>query len=381
MTIFRRYSAIPALAALVFSVSGSLAAAANTWNTLTQYQYVTSSGSSDSTLTRDWFAGVNGYYQTGTAGTVTEVGAVLTSPATNSTNVCDFSGSSYSNVNTVSGVNNYTSKAPITNATLLSNGAAFYTGNPAAAGTNPNFYVAGTGLTYVAQNRNNTFANANGSNLRMRNQNVELGATAGTTSQGITYLGYTTLSQPTTLSSGSFVFALALGASGADTGSYNPGFRAAIQDTSGQWWLSAWATGKYTGTPGGTGSGVPFTLDMNTGAYALSYGASGTAMVGTDFVATGTTPGWYQYTPATSSSGALSLLDTATAPFSATFTGTAQAFGFYFGQTGVTSFRARGFEVLQSPAAVPEPATVGMTALGLGALVAARATRHMRRRS
>ena len=92
-------------------------------------------------------------------------------------------------------VTNYTSKAPITSATLLSNGAAFYTGNPAAAGTNPNFYVAGTGLTYVAQNKNNTFANANGSNLRMRNQNVELGATAGTTSQGITYLGYTTLSQ------------------------------------------------------------------------------------------------------------------------------------------------------------------------------------------
>ena len=79
MTAFRRFSAIPAIAALVFSVSGSFAAAQGTWNVLTQYQYAISTGTSDSTLTAasDWFSGVNAYYRTGTAGTApTGLGAV-----------------------------------------------------------------------------------------------------------------------------------------------------------------------------------------------------------------------------------------------------------------------------------------------------------------
>jgi hypothetical protein len=48
----------------------------------------------------------------------------------------------------------------------------------------------------------------------------------------------------------------------------------------------------------------------------------------------------------------------------------------YFGEADSNiGFRIRGFEVIS---AVPEPATVGMTALGLCALVATRAARRQR---
>jgi hypothetical protein len=110
---------------------------------------------------------------------------------------------------------------------------------------------------------------------------------------------------------------------------------------------------------------------MNTGGYSL--GNTGTA---SPYAVTGTTQGWYPYTPATLASSSLSLLDTSTASLSQYFTGTAQAFGVYFGQTASNiGFRLRGFEVIQ---AVPEPATVGLTALGLCALVAARVARRRR---
>ena len=97
-------------------------------------------------------------------------------------------------------------------------------------------------------------------------------------------------------------------------------------------------------------------------------------------VSTGTTQGWYQYAPATVASSGLALLDTSTATYSQYFTGTAQAFGVYFGQAASNiGFRVRGFEVIY---AVPEPATVGLTALGLGSLVATRMVRRrLRRRS
>ena len=163
-------------------------------------------------------------------------------------------------------------------------------------------------------------------------------------------------SSPTTLSSGTYVYALALSTNGTDQTRYNQSFRAAIQDTTGQWWLSAWTSGTYTGTPA-----YPYTLDMNTGAF--SNGWSGTS---SPFAVTGTTQGWFQYTPATLSSGSLALLNTATATFSQYFTGTAQAFGVYFGQAASNiGFRLRGFEVLHSPVAVPEPSTYAMALAGI----------------
>ena len=116
MTAFRRFSAIPAIAALVFSFSGSFAAAQGTWNVLGQYQYVISSGTSDSTLTStsDWFSGVNTYYRTGTAGPApTGPGTVYTANAS----ALDFTGSAYTTTGTVgSGTGamyNYISKSPI----------------------------------------------------------------------------------------------------------------------------------------------------------------------------------------------------------------------------------------------------------------------------
>ena len=378
MTAFRRFSAIPAIAALVFSVSGSFAAAQNTWNVLSQYQYAVSTGTSDSTLTSttDWFYGVNTYYRTGTAGTApTGFGSVYTGSST-SLSAVDFSGASYSNIGQVGSVYNYTSKAAITNSTNL------VTVTPMATGTGPitssrpasltnNLYVAGPGMNYIAQDAGQPFSSsANGANFRIRNGSSGdlnlIGATNGVNnSTGITFLGYASVT-PTTLSSGTYVYALALSTNGADPARYDQSFRAAIQDTTGQWWLSAWASGTYSGTPA-----YPYTLDMKTGAY--SNGFSGTA---SPFAVTGTTQGWYQYTPATLSSSGLSLLDTSTATFSQYFTGTAQAFGVYFGQNANNiGFRIRGFEVIN---AVPEPATVGMTALGLGALVATRATRRRR---
>jgi len=378
MTAFRRFSAIPAIAALVFSVSGSFAAAQNTWNVLSQYQYAVSTGTSDSTLTSttDWFYGVNTYYRTGTAGTApTGFGSVYTGSST-SLSAVDVSGASYSNIGQVGSVYNYTSKAAITNSTNL------VTVTPMATGTGPitssrpasltnNLYVAGPGMNYIAQDAGQPFSSsANGANFRIRNGSSGdlnlIGATNLTNnSTGITFLGYASAA-PTTLSSGTYVYALALSTNGADPARYTQSFRAAIQDTTGQWWLSAWASGTYSGTPA-----YPYTLDMKTGAYSNGY--SGTA---SPFAITGTTQGWYQYTPATLASSGLALLDTSTATYSQYFTGTAQAFGVYFGQNANNiGFRIRGFEVIN---AVPEPATVGMTALGLGALVATRATRRRR---
>ena len=373
MSNFCRFSVIPAVAALVFSISNSFTA---TWDVVTQYQYAVSPGASDSTLTStsDWFSGVNTYYRTGTAGTApTGFGSVYVG-SSSSLGAVDFSGASYSNIGQVGSVYNYTSKAPITNTTML------YTGTPmATTGTPPaipvgyltsNLHVAGPGMNYIAQNAGQSFANLNGSAFRLRNGssgevNLIGAASASTpnTSTGITFLGYTSVA-PTTLSSGTFVYALALSASGADPARYDNSFRAAIQDTTGQWWLSAWASGVYAGTPA-----LAYTLDMNTGEYS-----SGNS---TSYAVTGTTQGWYHYTPASLNSSGLALLDTTTASYSQYFTGTAQAFGVYFGEADSNiSFRLRGFEVLNSPAPVPEPGTVGMTALGLCALVAA-----LRRRS
>ena len=383
MSAFCRFSVIPAVAALVFSVSNSFADAQNTWNVLSQYQYAVSPGASDSTLTStsDWFSGVNTYYRTGTAGTAPFGFGSVYAGDSSSRSAVDFSGASYSNIGQVGSVYNYTSKAPITNTTML------YTGTPmATTGTPPaqpgyysltsNLYVAGPGMNYIAQNAGQSFANLNGSVFRLRNGSSGdlnlLGAASASppnTSTGITFLGYTSVA-PTTLSSGTFVYALALSTSSTDPARYDNSFRAAIQDTNGQWWLSAWASGTYAGTPG-----LPYTLDMNTGAYFNGY--SGTSTGDPAFGVTGTAQGWYEYTPATLASNGLSLLDTATAPYSQYFTGTAQAFGVYFGEADSNiGFRLRGFEVLNSPAPVPEPGTVGMTALGLCALVAA-----LRRRS
>jgi hypothetical protein len=376
MTAFRRFSAIPAIAALVLSVSGSFAAAQGTWNVLTQYQYAVSTGTSDSTLTStsDWFYGVNTYYRTGTAGTApTGFGSVY-SGSNGSLAAVDFSGASYSNIGQVGSVYNYTSKAAITNTTNLFTGTPMATGTPTSPSSlTPNLYVPGPGMNYIAQNAGQSFANVNGSAFRLRNGSsgdVNLTGASNTapanTSTGITFLGYASAS-PTTLSSGTYVYALALSTNGADPARYDQSFRAAIQDTTGQWWLSAWKSGTYSGTPP-----LPYTLDMKTGAFS-----GGTA---SSFAITGTTQGWYQYTPATVASSGLALLDTSTATYSQYFTGTAQAFGVYFGQAASNiGFRVRGFEVIY---AVPEPATVGLTALGLGGLVATRMVRRrLRRRS
>ena len=378
MTAFGRFSAIPAIAALVFSVSGSFAAAQGTWNVLSQYQYAVSTGTSDSTLTStsDWFSGVNAYYRTGTAGTAPIGFGSVYSGSSSSLSAVDFSGASYSNIGTVGSVSNYTSKAAITNTTNLFTGTPMATGTPTSPSSlTPNLYVAGPGMNYIAQNAGQSFASVAGSAFRLRNGSsgdVSLtGASSSSpanTSTGITFLGYTSVSQ-TTLSSGTFVYALALSTSGADPARYDQSFRAAIQDTTGQWWLSAWASGTYASTPA-----LAYTLDMNTGGYSL--GNTGTA---SPYAVTGTTQGWYQYTPASLASSSLSLLDTSTASLSQYFTGTAQAFGVYFGQAASNiGFRLRGFEVLNSPVAVPEPATVGLTALGLCALVAARVARRRR---
>ena len=378
MTAFGRFSAIPAIAALVFSVSGSFASAQGTWNVLSQYQYAVSTGTSDSTLTStsDWFSGVNAYYRTGTAGTAPIGFGSVYSGSSSSLSAVDFSGASYSDIGTVGSVSNYTSKAAITNSTNLFTGTPMATGTPTSPSSlTPNLYVAGPGMNYIAQNAGQSFASLNGSAFRLRNgSSGDLNLTGASnnatpnTSTGITFLGYTSAT-PTTLSSGTFVYALALSTNGSDPARFDQSFRAAIQDTTGQWWLSAWASGTYAGTPA-----LAYTLDMNTGGYSL--GNTGTA---SPYAVTGTTQGWYQYTPATLASSSLSLLDTSTATLSPYFTGTAQAFGVYFGQAASNiGFRLRGFEVLNSPVAVPEPATVGLTALGLCALVAARVARRRR---
>jgi hypothetical protein len=380
MTAFRRFSAIPAIAALVLGVSGSFAAAQGTWNVLGQYQYAVSTGTSDSTLTStsDWFYGVNTYYRTGTAGAApTGFGSVY-SGSSASLSAADFSGSSYSNIGQVGSVYNYTSKAPITNSTNLFTGTPMATGaTPSPLSLTPNLYVAGAGMNYIAQNAGQSFAAQNGSNFRLRNGSsgdVNLTGASNSapanTSTGITFLGYTSVT-PTTLSSGTYVYALALSTNGSDQVRYDNSFRAAIQDTTGQWWLSAWKSGTYSGTPP-----LAYTLDMKTGAYFSPWSSITGTYSGTSapYIATGTTQGWYQYNPATLASSGLSLLDTSTASFSQYFTGTAQAFGVYFGEADSNiGFRIRGFEVIH---AVPEPATVGMTAFGLCALAATRAARR-----
>jgi hypothetical protein len=380
MTAFRRFSAIPAIAALVLGVSGSFAAAQGTWNVLGQYQYAVSTGTSDSTLTStsDWFYGVNTYYRTGTAGAApTGFGSVY-SGSSPSLSAADFSGSSYSNIGQVGSVYNYTSKAPITNSTNLFTGTPMATGaTPSPLSLTPNLYVAGAGMNYIAQNAGQSFAAQNGSNFRLRNGSSGdlnlTGASSSATpnaSTGITFLGYTSVT-PTTLSSGTYVYALALSTNGSDQVRYDNSFRAAIQDTTGQWWLSAWKSGTYSGTPP-----LAYTLDMKTGAYFSPWSSITGTYSGTSapYIATGTTQGWYQYNPATLASSGLSLLDTSTASFSQYFTGTAQAFGVYFGEADSNiGFRIRGFEVIH---AVPEPATVGMTAFGLCALAATRVARR-----
>ena len=364
MSAFCRFSVIPAVAALVFSVSNSFADAQNTWNVLSQYQYAVSPGASDSTLTStsDWFSGVNTYYRTGTAGTAPIGFGSVYSGQSATLSAVDFSGASYSNIGQVGSVYNYTSKAAITNSTNLFTGTPMATGTPTSPSSlTPNLYVAGPGMNYIAQNAGQSFASLNGSAFRLRNgSSGDLNLTGASnnatpnTSTGITFLGYTSVSQ-TTLSSGTFVYALALSTNGADPARYDQSFRAAIQDTTGQWWLSAWASGTYAGTPG-----LPYTLDMNTGAYFNGY--SGTSTGDPAFGVTGTAQGWYEYTPATLASSGLSLLDTATAPYSQYFTGTAQAFGVYFGQAASNiSFRLRGFEVM----VVPEPSTCAMALAGL----------------
>ena len=396
MTAFRRFSAIPAIAALVFSVSGSFAAAANTWNVLTQYQYV--NGTSDSNLTSNWFAGVNGYYQTGTAGTVTAPGTVYTAGQAiyggNSGTAADFAVAAYSNRAQVSGTDgkgtlyNYTSKSAITNTSPLytalnsstTGSTNFGTGASPPTGVKVNAYVAGPGMNYIVQNQNTDFGQ-NGANFRIRNQNTEFnieGASnsAPNTSAGMTFLGYSSVA-PTTISGTGTVWSLSVNTLSQKVETWSPGMQAAIQDTAGQWWVSAWASGSFTGTPAN-----PWTLDLYSGAYFD--GVTGTSGFG---VMSGTTQGWYAYTPASLASASLALGSSGTSSpgWQQYFTGTAQAFGVFFGQykdaaTGIApGFRMRGFEVIQS---VPEPATVGLTALGLGGLVATRMMkRRLRRRS
>ena len=349
MSNFCRFSVIPAVAALVFSISNSFAA---TWDVVTQYQYAVSPGASDSTLTDscNWFSRVNTYYRTGTAGTAPFGFGSVYSGQSSSLSAADFSGSSYSNVNAVGSIFNYTSKAPITNTTML------YTGTPMATGTvtapytterpaalSHNLYVAGPGMNYIAQNSGVSFNAQSGSNFRLRNgSSGELNLTGASstsppnTSTGITFLGYTSVA-PTTLSSGTFVYALALSVNGADSSRYDQSFRAAIQDTTGQWWLSAWKSGTFSGVPANA-----YTLDLNTGEYS-----NGSSEINSPFAVTGTAQGWYQYTPASLNSSGLALLDTTTAPYSQYFTGTAQAFGVYFGEADSNiGLRLRGFEVI-----------------------------------
>ena len=311
-----------------------------------------SPGASDSTLTdsSNWFSRVNTYYRTGTAGTApTGFGSVYSGQSA-SLSAADFSGSSYSNVNAVGSIFNYTSKAPITNTTML------YTGTPMATGTvtapytterpvalNSNLYVAGPGMNYIAQNSGVSFNAQSGSNFRLRNgSSGELNLTGASstsppnTSTGITFLGYTSVT-PMTLSSGTYVYALALSVNGADSSRYDQSFRAAIQDTTGQWWLSAWKSGTYSVVPANA-----YTLDLKTGEYS-----NGSSEINSPFAVTGTAQGWYQYTPASLNSSGLALLDTTTAPYSQYFTGTAQAFGVYFGEADSNiGLRLRGFEVI-----------------------------------
>ena len=128
------------------------------------------------------------------------------------------------------------------------------TGNPPPTGLTANLYVPGPGMNYIAQDAGQPFSSGtNGANFRIRNgSSGDLNLTGATNvtnkSTGITFLGYASVT-PTTLSSGTYVYALALSTNGSDPARYDQSFRAAIQDTTGQWWLSAWASGTYSGTP------------------------------------------------------------------------------------------------------------------------------------
>lgn len=365
---------------LSFGLGGSHAFAQQS-RIVSQYQYVV--GTSDSALTSDWFAVVN----SGTAAVTATPGLVYPSGSGvyvgSSGTAALFTQDVYSNRAAVAGsdsrgvVYNYTSKAAITNASPLYSGANtvatgsanFGTGGSPPSGVAANRWVAGAGLGYIVQNQNNDFG-VNGGNFRIRNQNAEFevtGASSSTpagTSTGITSLVYSAASSNVDFSAGTVNFSFRAGTNGTNPNTYSPGFRAAIQDTNNQWWLSNWATGTWNGTPAWAATGGVYTLNMNTGESVNGFNGS-----------VGTTAGFAAYTPADINSSTLALFDAASATFTP-FTGTAKAFGFFFGQnTGNIGYRVDGFQVTQV-AAVPEPASMTIALVGLGCLFVIRATRR-----
>lgn len=333
---------------------------------VSQYQYTL--GTSDSNLTSDWFSIIN----TGT--TVVAPGNIYAVQSGAFTSAQFYTGT-YSDVAQVGTIYNYTSKSPISNASPLVTGDVNFGTGPTPPVTTSgivaaNSWVAGGGMNYIAQNAGTSFdpgAGA-GANFRIRNGNRQWnveGSGGGNQSSGITFLGYAASrdssgnSSPIQLNDPSltYQFALSLGVSGQSTTLYQNGFRAAIQDTQGQWYLSAWETGAYTGTPL-----APSTLNMVTGEWA-AYPNDGSTPTGTD-------PGWAAYTPASGASASMAYFDPNSATFGP-FTGTAQAFGFWFGENLPNiAFRANGFQV--TTAAVPEPGAFSLTALGLGGIALAK---------
>ena len=334
---------------------------------VSQYQYTL--GTSDSNLTSDWFSIIN----TGTP--VVAPGNIYLAQGGSYSSAQFYTGT-YSNVAQVGTIYNYTSKSPISNASPLVTGDVNFGTGPTPPATTAgivaaNSWVAGGGMNYIAQNAGTSFdtnVGSTGANFRIRNGNRQLnleGSGGGNQSSGITFLGYAASldssgnPSPIQLNDPSltYQFALSLGVSGTSTTLYQNGFRAAIQDALGQWYLSAWETGAYTGTPL-----APSTLNMVTGEWA-AYPNDGSTPTGTD-------PGWAPYTPADLTSASMAYFDPNTATFGP-FTGTAQAFGFWFGENLPNiAFRANGFQV--TTAAVPEPGAFSLTVLGLGGIALAK---------